>query len=116
MSTLRRISSYIKSLLDHFQLSIDIFAPIRPHNKDHHFDERAPLRPPTMIYTGACYCGQIKYELDLASPDDARTSICHCRNCQVRNRSPVSFSRSYLYSYCPSPFPLSPFHLSTDYL
>jgi len=35
-----------------------------------------------MIYTGACYCKEIKYELDLASPDDARTSLCHCRNCK----------------------------------
>jgi len=35
-----------------------------------------------MIYTGSCYCGELKYELDLASPDDARTSICHCKNCR----------------------------------
>jgi len=35
-----------------------------------------------MIYTGSCYCKEIKYEIDLASPDDARTSLCHCKNCK----------------------------------
>lgn len=35
------------------------------------------------IYTGSCYCGEIKYELTLGSPDDGRTSLCHCRNCKV---------------------------------
>ncbi|KAI9786058.1 MAG: hypothetical protein M1816_008149 [Peltula sp. TS41687] len=35
-----------------------------------------------MIHTGGCYCGEIRYEIDLASPDDARTSICHCKNCR----------------------------------
>ncbi|KAK1141736.1 hypothetical protein N8T08_008834 [Aspergillus melleus] len=33
-------------------------------------------------YTGSCYCRKIEYELDLSSPDDARTSLCHCRNCK----------------------------------
>ncbi|KAJ5659925.1 hypothetical protein N7507_006376 [Penicillium longicatenatum] len=33
-------------------------------------------------YTGSCYCRNIQYELQLASPDDARTSLCHCRNCK----------------------------------
>ncbi|PGH15242.1 hypothetical protein AJ80_05595 [Polytolypa hystricis UAMH7299] len=32
-------------------------------------------------YTGSCYCRAIEYELQLSSPDDARTSLCHCRNC-----------------------------------
>ncbi|KAI9865674.1 MAG: hypothetical protein M1813_002132 [Trichoglossum hirsutum] len=36
-----------------------------------------------MVHSGSCYCGKLKYELDLGSPDDdARTSICHCRNCR----------------------------------
>ncbi|MCJ1364936.1 hypothetical protein MMC16_004053 [Acarospora aff. strigata] len=35
-----------------------------------------------MIYTGHCYCGEIKYEIDLSSPDEARTSLCHCKNCK----------------------------------
>ncbi|KAI9750621.1 MAG: hypothetical protein M4579_006390 [Chaenotheca gracillima] len=35
-----------------------------------------------MIYTGSCYCREIKYEVDLVSPDDARTSLCHCNNCK----------------------------------
>lgn len=34
-------------------------------------------------YTGSCFCCKIKYNLDLSSPDDARTSLCHCRNCKV---------------------------------
>ncbi|KAJ6017238.1 Glutathione-dependent formaldehyde-activating enzyme/centromere protein V [Penicillium sp. IBT 35674x] len=33
-------------------------------------------------YTGSCLCRNIEYELRLASPDDARTSLCHCRNCK----------------------------------
>jgi hypothetical protein len=33
-------------------------------------------------YTGSCFCRQIQYNLDLSSPDDARTSLCHCRNCK----------------------------------
>jgi hypothetical protein len=36
-----------------------------------------------MIHTGSCYCGEIKYEIDVASPDEARTSLCHCKNCKV---------------------------------
>ncbi|TFY77086.1 hypothetical protein EWM64_g6928 [Hericium alpestre] len=35
-----------------------------------------------MKYTGSCYCRAITYEIDLASPDDARTSVCHCFNCK----------------------------------
>lgn len=37
-----------------------------------------------MIYTGSCYCCAITYELDLAFPDDARTSLCHCHSCKVK--------------------------------
>jgi len=33
-------------------------------------------------YKGDCYCGQIKYKFTLDSPDEARTSICHCKNCR----------------------------------
>ncbi|KAI9926357.1 hypothetical protein MW887_004121 [Aspergillus wentii] len=33
-------------------------------------------------YTGSCYCRKIQYNLTLSSPDEARTSICHCRNCK----------------------------------
>ncbi|KAJ5978410.1 Glutathione-dependent formaldehyde-activating enzyme/centromere protein V [Penicillium viridicatum] len=35
---------------------------------------------PTLI--GSCICRNIEYELKLASIDDARTSLCHCRNCK----------------------------------
>lgn len=37
----------------------------------------------TMKLTGSCYCRNIKYELNLNSADDARTSLCHCKNCKV---------------------------------
>ncbi|EJT99790.1 DUF636 domain protein, partial [Dacryopinax primogenitus] len=33
-------------------------------------------------YKGGCYCGQIRYEFSLNSLDEARTSICHCKNCR----------------------------------
>ncbi|KAI9802301.1 MAG: hypothetical protein M1833_001807 [Piccolia ochrophora] len=35
-----------------------------------------------MIHPGSCYCREITYEVTLASPDDARTSLCHCKNCK----------------------------------
>ncbi|KAL4249055.1 Gfa family protein [Abortiporus biennis] len=35
-----------------------------------------------MAYQGGCYCGEVGYELDLDSPEEARTSICHCNNCK----------------------------------
>ncbi|KAJ5209372.1 hypothetical protein N7449_003751 [Penicillium cf. viridicatum] len=31
---------------------------------------------------GSCICRNIEYELKLSSIDDARTSLCHCRNCK----------------------------------
>ncbi|KFY54223.1 hypothetical protein V496_07326 [Pseudogymnoascus sp. VKM F-4515 (FW-2607)] len=34
------------------------------------------------IFSGSCYCGEIKYTIDLTSPNKARSSICHCRNCK----------------------------------
>lgn len=35
-----------------------------------------------MIYPGGCYCKEIRYEIELETPDEARTSLCHCRNCK----------------------------------
>ncbi|KAJ6073353.1 hypothetical protein PENARI_c018G05301 [Penicillium arizonense] len=35
-----------------------------------------------MLLTGSCFCHNIEYELELESADDARTSVCHCRNCK----------------------------------
>ena len=35
-----------------------------------------------MKLTGSCYCRALEYVLELASADDARTSLCHCRNCK----------------------------------
>jgi hypothetical protein len=32
---------------------------------------------------GGCYCRKIRYEITLDNPDEqARTSICHCKNCK----------------------------------
>ncbi|KAF2202786.1 hypothetical protein GQ43DRAFT_430456 [Delitschia confertaspora ATCC 74209] len=31
---------------------------------------------------GGCYCEKLRYELNLESKDEARTSLCHCRNCK----------------------------------
>ena len=28
--------------------------------------------------------GALKYEINISSPDEARTSLCHCKNCKVR--------------------------------
>ncbi|TFK39073.1 DUF636 domain-containing protein [Crucibulum laeve] len=33
-------------------------------------------------HTGSCYCKEVKYEVNLQSLDDARTSICYCSNCK----------------------------------
>ncbi|KAK0727717.1 Mss4-like protein [Lasiosphaeria miniovina] len=30
---------------------------------------------------GRCVCKHIQYSLDLESPDQARTTLCHCKSC-----------------------------------
>jgi len=35
-----------------------------------------------MHLTGSYTCRNLTYTLSLASPSDARTSLCHCRNCK----------------------------------
>jgi len=35
-----------------------------------------------MLSTGSCYCRAITYQVELNSADDARTSLCHCKNCK----------------------------------
>lgn len=35
-----------------------------------------------MQLTGSCYCRALTYTLTLDSADDARTSLCHCKNCK----------------------------------
>ncbi|KAL1388133.1 Mss4-like protein [Phyllosticta capitalensis] len=35
-----------------------------------------------MKLTGSCFCRAIVYEINLKSPDDATTSLCHCGNCK----------------------------------
>ena len=36
-----------------------------------------------MLIHGSRLGGAIKYEIDISSPDEARTSLCHCKNCKV---------------------------------
>ncbi|KAL8673967.1 MAG: hypothetical protein Q9168_001610 [Polycauliona sp. 1 TL-2023] len=44
-----------------------------------------------MPYNGKCYCGAIKYGIDISSPDEARTSLCHCHNCKLTWTSLAAF-------------------------
>ncbi|KAJ5826429.1 Glutathione-dependent formaldehyde-activating enzyme/centromere protein V [Penicillium riverlandense] len=55
-------------------------------------------------YPGSCFCRKIQYELRLASPDDARTSLCHCRNCKK------AFGTNYGLT---AKVPKESFHLTT---
>src|SRR4051794_19566828 len=48
-----------------------------------------------MLSTGSCYCRAITYEVSLNSADDARTSICHCKNCKACT-PPASLSHVHL--------------------
>lgn len=36
-----------------------------------------------MLTHGSRLGGAIKYEIDISLPDEARTSLCHCKNCKV---------------------------------
>ncbi|KAI4100648.1 MAG: hypothetical protein L6R37_005360 [Teloschistes peruensis] len=40
-----------------------------------------------MVYKGACYCKALAYEIDIPSPEEARTSFCHCKNCKAGPRT-----------------------------
>jgi len=31
---------------------------------------------------GRCVCNALQYSLHLDSPDDARTTLCHCHSCR----------------------------------
>jgi len=35
-----------------------------------------------MHLQGRCVCQRLRYTLDLESPDDARTTLCHCNSCR----------------------------------
>lgn len=51
------------------------------------------------VYKGGCYCGELKYTVDV-SPDDARTSLCHCKNCKVSSLWPtICFSLQWLTTH-----------------
>lgn len=51
----------------------------------------------TMVYKGACYCKAVKYEIDISSPDEARTSLCHCKNCKVRSLMVPLLARNFCW-------------------
>lgn len=36
----------------------------------------------TMHLQGRCVCNRLQYSLDLSSPEDARTTLCHCSSCR----------------------------------
>jgi hypothetical protein len=42
----------------------------------------ADMKKEFVVLTGSCYCRNITYQLKLASLDDARTSLCHCKSCK----------------------------------
>lgn len=42
-----------------------------------------------MKVTGACHCGQIRYEAEV---DPERSGICHCTDCQALTGSPYRVS------------------------
>jgi hypothetical protein len=44
-----------------------------------------------MHYTGSCYCRAIKYSFDV-SPEEARTSLCHCHNCKVPSSPQILYT------------------------
>lgn len=68
-------STCLESVGRHFNIAHQPTTPYRllSHSTHH-----------KMKFPGSCYCHAIKYEIDLESKDDARTSICHCKNCKVR--------------------------------
>lgn len=51
------------------------------HQSHHHLTKM-------QSYPGSCFCHKITYNLNLSSPDDARTSLCHCRSCKVSQIDP----------------------------
>jgi hypothetical protein len=36
----------------------------------------------TIHMQGRCVCNKLQYSLDLDSPEDARTTLCHCHSCR----------------------------------
>lgn len=72
---MNRLASVAKHLVIHTTPKQATLSPSRVFSR---------LSTPNMpTYTGSCYCRNIQYNLTLSSPDDARTSLCHCHNCKV---------------------------------
>ena len=47
-----------------------------------------------MADTGSCYCRAITYEINLDRAEDARTLLCHCKNCKKFTGSPLGIMSS----------------------
>lgn len=83
ITTSSRASIRLGSVRDQIKLASHSRSPFPlSSSQTQHFSSSALSR---MKFPGSCYCRAIKYEIDLASKDDARTSICHCKNCKVRS-------------------------------
>jgi hypothetical protein len=50
-----------------------------------------------MQWTGRCYCGAVRFEVD--DTENVRTVLCHCRDCRVAHSAPL-YKCSYLPADC----------------
>lgn len=82
MTSIFRRTLYNSTCRPRLNLSLCQFSRLNLYCRSIHFSQSSPKTMPT--YPGSCYCRDIEYELSLSSPDDARTSLCHCKSCKVR--------------------------------
>ena len=76
------------------------FYPFESFDKSYCFNlfNRKALRADSLepvkmsIYNGRCYCRQISYSITLQTPDSARTSLCHCKNCKIFTGGPFGIT------------------------
>lgn len=40
------------------------------------------LSPELLRFTGGCYCKKISYTIQLVSKEEARATVCHCKDCK----------------------------------
>ncbi|KAF2627462.1 DUF636 domain-containing protein [Macroventuria anomochaeta] len=40
----------------------------------------SPTEP--LLFAGGCYCKKLTYTIRLATKDEARTMVCHCKDCK----------------------------------
>ncbi|GAA6039914.1 hypothetical protein JCM8097_006797 [Rhodosporidiobolus ruineniae] len=43
-------------------------------------------------YDGGCFCGAVRYTITLDSPDQARSSMCHCLHCKKFSGGPYGLT------------------------